>query len=154
MSDPHYSQEKGDPQFSVEQIYSEAEVVCPRCFHRQERQRRNICQNCKRAIPDGDARLGWNTADPKKLYSGMEEIFPDASETAPAVNLKKSRGSYGWKVHARSGLVGLSMALVLLFGLRFAYKTFVGPDMWKKMETVTAENMPKEWAPAVKFIFD
>jgi hypothetical protein len=84
----------------------------------------------------------------------MEEIFSAESESAPAVKLKKSRGSYGWKVHVRNGLVGISMAVFLLFGLRFAYKSFVGPVMWKKMETVTAQNMPKDWAPAVKFVFD
>jgi|SRR5277367_848288 len=148
-----YSQEKGDPQFNVEQSYVEAEVVCPRCHHRQERQRRNVCENCKRAIPDGDARSGWNT-DPKKLYSGMSEIFPDETQNAPPVKLTKSRGSYGWKVHTKNAAVGIIVAIVVLYAMRFGYKAMVGPTVWKKMHTVTAQNFPKEWAPALDFVFD
>jgi hypothetical protein len=148
-----YSQEKGDPQFNVEQDYVEAEVFCPRCQHRQERQRRNVCENCKRYIPEGDARIGWNT-DPKKLYAGMKEIFPDETENAPAVQLKKSRGSYGWKVHVRNSFAGIVFAVLILYGLRFAYKEIVGPAVWKKMHTVTAQTFPKELAPALNFVFD
>jgi hypothetical protein len=150
---PEYSQEKGDPQFNVEQSYIEAEVACPRCHHRQERQRRNVCENCKRVIPDGDARSGWNT-DPKKLYSGMAEIFPDESASAPPVKLTASRGSYGWKVHIKNAVVGIVLAIVVLYGLRFAYKSIVGPTVWKKMHTVTAQYFPSEFAPALDFVFD
>jgi len=142
----------GESQFSVEFQHDEnGEIVCPRCNHKQARRERNVCEECEKFIPDGEIRMGWKS-DPKKLYSGMEKIFPQEEESAPVVKMSASRRSFHWQYITRNSIVVVIGILALSYGLLIAYKLAMGKTEWKKIEHSICESMPKELTPLIKQI--
>ncbi len=133
----------------------QGEIVCPRCGHKQLRQRRNNCQNCLHSvsITNGEYRVDWNS-DPKKLYAGMQNILSEMEKSQPVISLKASRSSYDWKVAVRNTAVGTAIGVAVFFGFRYSYKMIVGPAACKKMRSVTSQVLPKQITPATKFFFD
>jgi len=133
----------------------QGQVVCPRCGHKQPKQRRNNCQNCLHtvSITNGEFRIDWNSV-PKKLYSGMQEILPELEKSQPLLSLKASRSSYDWKISMRNATIGTLISFMAFFGFRYTYRLLVGPVAWKKMQSVSAQVLPKPIVPATKFFFN
>jgi ribosomal protein L37E len=141
-----------DAGFSVEFQHEETgEILCQRCGHKQARRERNVCEECDKFIPDGEVRMGWKS-ESKKLYSGMEKIFPHEEESSPAVKISASRRSFHWQYITRNAIFAVLLILAFSYAILFATKMTLGKTEWKKVEHSITESMPKELTPLIKQI--